>query len=195
MEAETVEKFIEAQKLKYTTEDISKLYKAGILQENDRIELIDGEIFYMSPINFPHAQCVNKLTDIFNQQLRDTHFVYSQNPLKLNKHTILQPDIAIFEREPFFKLTDHPTADMVKLLIEVADSSYAGDRNIKLSKYAEADIVEVWIINLQAKAIEVFTQPRQQQQQYLSQQTYLSDQLVPTPFQFSIPVSDILGNP
>ncbi|WPP48334.1 Uma2 family endonuclease [Catalinimonas niigatensis] len=189
---EAVEKLAEAHKLKYTTEDISKLYKAGILQEEDRIELIDGEIFYMSPINFTHAQWVNKLTDIFNQQLRDTHFVNAQNPLKLNKHSILQPDIAIFEREQFFKLTDHPTADMVKLLIEVADSSYAGDRNIKLSRYAEANIAEVWVINLQSKVIEVFSQPRQQQ--YLSQQTYLSDQSVPTPFHFSIPVSDIVGN-
>ncbi|MEK6476227.1 Uma2 family endonuclease [Catalinimonas sp. 4WD22] len=190
METQATETLTEVHKLKYTAGDIEKLYKAGILHEDDRIELVEGEIFYMSPINFPHAQCVNKLTDIFNQQLRDTHFVNAQNPLRLDHQSIVQPDLAIFERGAFFSLTDHPTSNMVKLLIEVANSSYQADRKIKLPKYAEGGITEVWIVNLQEHAIEVFTQPRDKQ--YLSQQTYLSDQSVPTPFQFSIAVQDIL---
>ncbi|MDF9800294.1 Uma2 family endonuclease [Catalinimonas alkaloidigena] len=81
---------------------------------------------------------------------------------------------------------------MVKLLIEVADSSYPADRKIKLPKYAEAGIAEVWIINLQELAVEDFTQSGDKQ--YLSQQTCLSDQSVPASFQFAIAVQDILPN-
>lgn len=189
MEMQAAETLTEVHKLKYTAGDIEKLYKAGILQEDDRIELVEGEIFYMSPINFPHAQCVRKLNYVLNKKLSAEYFVDIQNPVKLSEQSILQPDVVVYS-ESFFSLTDHPTADMVKLLIEVADSSYQADRKIKLPKYAEGGIDEVWIINLQEHAIEVFTQPRDKQ--YLSQQTYLSDQSVPTPFQFSIAVQDIL---
>ncbi len=79
---------------------------------------------------------------------------------------------------------------MAKLLIEVADSSYSKDKEIKLPKYAQAELTEVWIVNLQARQVEVCQNPRQSQ--YLSTIIYFPDQEVPTPFGFSLKADSFL---
>ncbi len=181
----------QATKLTYTADDLPKLYAAGILQADHRIELLDGEIYYISPINFPHAQCVRKLNDLFNDQIRKDYYVDTQNLLVLNKTNIVQPDIAIYTREDFLQLTQHPHADMVKLLIEVSDSTYHQDKQTKLPKYAQAGISQVWIVKLADNKVEVYEQPHQKQ--YLTIHHYLIDQPVPTPFGFNLKVSDFLS--
>lgn len=181
---------LQTTKLTYTVDDLPRLYASGILQADDRVELMDGEIYYMSPINFSHAQCVRKFNDVLHEYIHKEYYIDTQNPLTLDKVNILQPDVAIYSRADFLQLTQHPTAPMVRLLIEVADTTYLQDKQMKLPRYAQAGILHVWIVNLREKTVEVFQSPRNNQ--YLSTTRYLTDQSVPTPFGFSLEVSRFL---
>lgn len=94
--------------------------------------------------------------DVFHEHIHEEYYIDTQNPLALDKVNILQPNVAIYSRADFLQLTQHPTAAMVRLLIEVADTTYLQDK----PRYAQAGILHVWIVNLKEKTVEVFQSPR-----------------------------------
>jgi Uma2 family endonuclease len=132
----------------------------GVLHEDDRVELIEGSLHWMSPIGSPHAACVKRLTAIFNQRLAQQAIVGAQDPIHLDDLSEPQPDVSLTRWRDDYYETAHPTPADVLLLVEVADSTLKEDRGIKAPLYARHGIPELWIVNLLAAEVEVYTQPQ-----------------------------------
>jgi Uma2 family endonuclease len=143
----------------FTVDEYRRLADLGLLGEDDRTELLNGEIFDMPAIRPPHAFCVDALTKICVLGAGDAAVVRTQNPVTLSDWSEPQPDVLLL-RGPLDRYrTAHPTAADILLVIEVADTSYRHDREVKLPLYATAGVPEVWIVNLSARQIEVYREP------------------------------------
>jgi Uma2 family endonuclease len=143
----------------FTTDEFHRMADAGILSEDDRVELIEGEIVRMSPIGARHAACVDRLTALFTRRIGKRAIVRVQNPIVLGKHLELQPDVAILKPRADFYAQKHPRAADVLLLVEVVDTSGEHDRATKLPLYARASIPEVWVVDVLGGTIELYRQP------------------------------------
>ena len=147
------------QRYRFTVDDYYKLAETGVLSEDSRVELIEGEIVMMTPIGRRHAACVDRLTNLLAGLLGDRAIVRVQNPIRLSDDTEPEPDVSLLHpREDFYAETE-PGAEDVFLVIEVADASLAFDRQVKLPLYAKAGVPEVWIVDLGARTITVFASP------------------------------------
>lgn len=146
-------------KRKFTVKQYQKMAESGILTEDDRVELLRGEIIEMSPIGRRHAACVNQLVRLFTQLLGTRVIVSPQNPVELDDTSQPQPDIALLQTRADFYESGHPQSSDIFLLVEVADTTVEIDREIKIPLYAEDNIAEVWLIDLNAQCIEVYQQP------------------------------------
>ena len=144
---------------RFSVEEYYLMAKAGILKEDDRVELIEGEIVEMSPIGSRHAACVRRLNQYLSQQVGSRALVSGQSPVRLGEHSEPQPDIALLRPRADFYSTAHPGSADVLLLIEVADTSVEYDREVKVSLYAQAGIGEYWLVDLAGESIEVYQSP------------------------------------
>lgn len=144
---------------RFTVAEYHAMARAGILTEDDKVELLDGQIVEKMTINSPHAGCVNRLNRLFVQRLADRAVVQPQNPVELDDWSEPEPDIALLKSRDDFYAGRHPMASDALLIIEVADSSLARDRVVKVPLYARAGVPEVWIINLEGRRIERFREP------------------------------------
>lgn len=146
---------------KFTVADYDKMIEIGILQENEKLELIRGEIVEkMSPIGDLHSSTVRSINEYFGELPKSLKrfIVLVQDPLRL-KDSKPEPDIVLLKRADHRYRKVTPAAADVLLLIEVADSSLGYDRTVKKSLYAENGIPEYWIVNLCDRCIELFRQP------------------------------------
>jgi len=148
-----------AVRRKLSVDAYHDLAKAGHLTEDDRVELIEGEIIEMAPIGGPHMNIVNRLNRFFVMALGDRAIVSPQNPVTLPRYSEPQPDLAILNPAIDRDLTKVPEASDVLLLVEVADTTLAYDRGTKLPLYARHGISEVWIVDVQRKRIEAYREP------------------------------------
>lgn len=140
-------------------DEYNQLISAGILSEDERVELIEGEILEMSPIGKHHAGCVNRLNMLLNRRVNQTAIVSVRNPVYLDKHVEVQPDVALLTLRSDFYTESLPMPGDVLLLIEVSDTTLAKDRMGKLPLYARAGVPLVWIVNLPDNVIEVYSDP------------------------------------
>ena len=133
---------------------------AGILGEEDRVELIDGEIIDMAPIGQSHAATVGGLTRALVMACGNKAIVWVQNPVRLDPFNEPRPDFAVLRpRADFYATGDRPGPADVLLLVEVADSSLRYDRTVKLPLYARAGIPEVWIVDLKRRVLHAHRRP------------------------------------
>jgi Uma2 family endonuclease len=144
---------------RFTVDEFHRMAAAGVFTEDERVELLEGEITVMSPIGDRHVAAVDFLNDRFGEALRGRALVRVQSPVRLSAHTAPQPDLALLRRSPDYYRTTPATARDVFLVIEVADTSLEYDR-AKLSLYAEAGVPETWIVDLQGERLEVHRDPR-----------------------------------
>jgi Uma2 family endonuclease len=135
------------------------MYEKGIFAESDRLELINGEIITMSPIGLKHAVCVARITNRFVPKLEDRAIIWVQNPILLANNSQPQPDLAVLKYRDDFYEEALPTPADVLLIVEVADSSIAYDRDVKTNLYATAGIPEMWLFDVNTKTITSFSQP------------------------------------
>jgi len=142
-----------------TVEDFHRMGEVGILPPDARAELIDGEVFDMSPIGRLHAALVARLTTAFHECLGRTVVVWSQNPIRLGTLSEPQPDIALLAARDDFYCGDSPTASDVRLIVEVADSSLEHDLAVKVPLYAAHGIPEVWVIETATRRTHRFARP------------------------------------
>jgi Uma2 family endonuclease len=144
--------------------NIAEYYKmaaAGVFTEDDRVELIEGEIVEMNPIGSRHAACVGRLTKFLGQLAGGEAIVWVRNPVQVSDYSEPLPDVALLKRRDDFYAQANPRPSDVLLIIEVADSSVEYDRNIKMPLYARAGIPEVWLVNLPKETVEIYTEPRE----------------------------------
>ena len=144
---------------RFSVDEYRLLAKTGILTEDDRVELLYGEIVEMSPINEPHAHCVDLLAEYFILHHHNEAIVRVQNPVIISDHSQPEPDLVLAHRKEGGYKKIHPRPEDVWLIVEVADSSLEKDRVVKQSLYASAGIPEYWLVNLEDSCIEMFAEP------------------------------------
>ena len=144
---------------RFTVAEYYAMAEAGILTEDDRVELIDGVLIEMAPIGDPHAGTVDIYTEMLPSGVDQGTLLRVQGPLALDEHSRLYPDLMLLRRRADYYRSTPPSPDDVLLLIEVSDSSLGYDRNEKLPRYARAGIPEVWITVLPEGIIEAHTEP------------------------------------
>jgi Uma2 family endonuclease len=147
----------QVERRRFTVDDYHRMAEAGILTEDDNVELIEGEIVLMSPIGGRHMARVNELNWLLSRQLGDDVRVSVQNPVRLGPYSEPEPDLAVIRARDYGG--ELPTPEDVLLLIEVADSSTTYDREVKLPMYACAGIPETWLAVLPDDLIERHTEP------------------------------------
>src|SRR5438067_8717714 len=129
---------IEATKKLFTVDEYYGMAEAGILGPEDRVELIDGEIFQMSPLGNRHVGCVNRGNRLFLTAFLGRAVVSTQHPVQLNNYTEPEPDLALLK----FLSDDYSgkkvRAEDVLLIVEVSDTTLRFDRNVKMPRYALA---------------------------------------------------------
>ena len=145
---------------KLDADDYYRMGDAGILGEDDRVELIDGEVIDMAPIGQGHEATVNGLNRALVMACGDKAIVSTQNSVRLDRLNVPQPDFAVFRpRADFYATGERPGPSDVLLVVEVADSSLRYDRTIKLPLYARAGIAEVWIVDLKRRVLDAYRRP------------------------------------
>ncbi len=132
----------------------------GVFAPEDRVELIEGELFEMSPIGNLHARCVDFLNKFLSGVAGSIYIVRVQNPILLNDQSEPQPDFSIVRyRQDFYK-DALPEASDVAIVFEIAETSITYDKNVKFRRYAAAGIREAWLVDLSGERVEVHTQPK-----------------------------------
>ncbi len=144
---------------KFTVAEYYRMAEAGILRPDERVELIEGELIVMPPIGPRHAGSVNLATRIFPRQADDRFIVQIQNPVHLGEDSEPEPDVALLRPREDYYTTAHPVPADVLLVIEVADSTLAYDREVKVHLYGRAGIPEAWVLNLPEDCLERFAEP------------------------------------
>jgi Uma2 family endonuclease len=173
-----------ATRKQFTTDEYHRLIELGFLTEEDRIELIRGELIYMTPKGTPHTVCGSILCRQLDRLLGDRAVIRGQDPITLPNHSEPEPDVAIAIGRDEDYLAHHPYPADLLLVAEISDSTLTYDQTIKLELYAEAGITHYWIINLEAQQLEHYSQPYQNAQEqfsYLSKQIFLPDQSISIP--------------
>lgn len=144
---------------RFTVDEYHRMAVAGVLHEDDRVELLDGQIVVMSPIGSRHAATVGRLTHLLGERARDRAIVWVQNPIVIGRYWEPQPDLCLLRPRADFYAPAHPRAEDVLLVVEVADTSADEDRQRKLPEYARAGIGEAWLVDLARDAIEQHRDP------------------------------------
>lgn len=143
----------------FTVAEYEQMIQTGILQEDDRLELVDGAIFEMPPIGSRHAACVRRLQHLLARALGDRVLVDTQNPVRLHDYSEPLLDVVILQHRPDLYAAGHPQPDDVFLVVEVADTSLAYDQEVKVPAYARSGILEVWVVDLTSASVHVYRTP------------------------------------
>lgn len=169
---------------RFTIDEYHRLIELGLFTDQERIELIRGELMQMTAKGRVHTVCSSILCRQLDRLLGDRAVIRGQDPITLNNYSEPEPDIVIAKGKDEDYLIHHPYPADILLVIEISDSTLAYDQTTKLNLYAEAGIVDYWIVNLPAGQLERYHQPYQNAQKnfsYLSQQISLPHQSVTIP--------------
>lgn len=136
------------------------MYERGLISTPDfeKSEIIDGVLIKKMSIGDRHAAVVTRLNRILILSVSDDILVRNQSPLRLDDFNEPEPDFVLADGSKYDG-SRHPRPEETLVVIEVCDSSLRSDRNDKLPLYAEADISEVWLVNLPNRIVEVHVEP------------------------------------
>ncbi len=149
---------IEISKRLFTVHDYHRMVGAGILSEDDRVELIRGEVLAMSPIGPRHSAAVLRATQALVRIAGDRAIVGVQGSVRLDEYDELQPDIYLLRPKDDFYASGHAGPADIFLIIEMADSSLDYDRTIKLGLYAETGVPEYWVADIQSECLLAYSE-------------------------------------
>jgi Uma2 family endonuclease len=142
-----------------TVAEYHRLGQVGILGEDARVELLEGQLVDMSPIGPRHAIAVDALMHGLAASVGDKAYVRGQNPVTLDSGSEPQPDIAVVRRPWRGYPNAHPAPKDIFLLVEVADTSLETDSGAKRAMYAKAGICEFWVVDLTVDLVHVHRRP------------------------------------
>lgn len=148
---------VERARRLFTIEEYERMVETGILSQDDRVELIEGEIVEMSPIGDAHAAFVANLNHLLVNGFGDRARVWVQGPVRVPPRSKPQPDLALLRLRSYVR-SGARTEDAL-LFIEVSDTSLRYDRTVKLRLYARAGIPEYWIVDASSETVEVYRAP------------------------------------
>ncbi len=169
---------------RFTLDEYHRLADLGFFTEDDRIELIRGEIIQMAAKGTPHTTCCSNLLEELATLVVGLAKIRCQDPIVILSNSEPEPDFAIVKKRADNYLSGHPTASDILLIIEIADSTLKYDREIKLPLYAEAGISDYWLFNLVNNHLEAYSKPYQELQGsfgYSVKQIVLPNQSIPLP--------------
>ena len=145
-----------------TVDEYYRMAEVGVLAPDARVELIEGDIVDMAPIGSRHAAAVNLLTERLFRVLADAALVFVQSPVRLNRRSEPQPDLAVVRPRGDRYASGHPTPADVWLLIEVSDTTLRFDLDVKSILYARHSIPELWVVDLIHSELRIFRDPRRE---------------------------------
>ena len=158
---DTTDTVVEPKRRRFTIEEYRRMGEAGILRDDERVELIEGEIVEMGPIGRVHAGTVDRIANVFSRRLGEQAIVRVQNPVVfIDLLSEPQPDVTLLIPRGDFYTGGHPEHGDIFLVVEVMDSSVAFDHRVKLPLYARAGVAEVWLANVNTRRIEGYRGPR-----------------------------------
>jgi Uma2 family endonuclease len=146
------------RQLRFTVDEYYRMIDLGLLKDYEKAEIIEGELIQKMPIGDKHASVVNRLNRFFSRNVSDDILVSVQNPLRLTEHSEPEPDFVLADLTKYDGKR-HPRPAEVLLVVEVSDTTLKYDRDVKLPLYAEAQIPEVWIVNLPSEIVEAHKNP------------------------------------
>lgn len=144
---------------RFTVKEYHRMGEVGILGEDERVELTDGQVVKMSPIGVPHAGAVRRLNRFLVTAVGDRAVVSVQLPVVLGEFSEPQPHLGLLKPPESVYDSRHPEPGDVLLLIEISDTSGPYDRGVKLPLYAQSGIPEYWIVDVGRGVIEVYRSP------------------------------------
>lgn len=151
---------VDYARFQFNADQFERLVETGILTEDDRVELIDGEIITMSPIGSRHVACVNNLTALLVIAVGSRGIVSVQNPVRLNDRNEPLPDLSVLRPRTSRYRDRLATGKDVLIAIEVSDTTAVYDRTVKIPRYAENGVREAWLVDLKPGVVEVYSAPR-----------------------------------
>lgn len=162
-----------------SADDFLRMARSGILDEDDRIELIEGDLIDMAPIGSEHAGLVYWLSQRLTLAIGDAAIVGAQNPLYLDIHSQPQPDVLVLRTQQDYYRKAHPRAEDVLLLIEIADTTVRFDRTVKIPLYARHGVAEVWLVDVAQRSVEVYREPLSESSAYRQMTVYRQGLITP----------------
>jgi len=169
--------------------------EAEIFGEDDRVELIEGEIIDMAPTGSQHAGTVKLMAKLLQRAVDDRAIVSVQDPLNLGEFSEPQPDLALLHPRPDFYRASHPQPQDVLLVIEVAASSATYDRDVKLPLYARHGIPQAWLVDLEGQRLQRYARPQRDGYQVHEAISALATVPLPTPGDHSIDLRGLFADP
>jgi Uma2 family endonuclease len=150
---------LKVRRHRFSVDDYHAMVEAGVLKEDERVELIEGEVVAMSPIGKLHASCVNRLMALLFRRIGEQATISVQNPVQASSFSEPQPDVALLKYREDFYAARHPRPKDILLVIEVADSTLDYDREVKMPLYARSKIAQSLLVNLSSDVVEVYSKP------------------------------------
>lgn len=157
--ASVISENLKVRRHRFSVDDYHAMVEAGVLKEDERVELIEGEVVEMSPIGKLHASCVKRLMALFFRRIDEQVTISVQDPVQASSFSEPQPDIALLKYREDFYAARHPRPKDILLVIEVADSTIDFDREVKMPLYARSKIPQAVIVNLPSDVVEAYSKP------------------------------------
>ena len=142
---------VQIKRRRFTLDDVRRMIASGIVREDERIELIDGEIVEMAAMGGEHFECVMLCNEVLTAVPEKTWYVSVQSAIQIAEDRAPQPDLALVRRRDY--QGELPGPGDVFLVIEVSDTTLGYDRRVKVPLYAAAGIPEAWIIDVKRRRI------------------------------------------
>ena len=179
-----------------TTDTYHRMIEVGILTKNDRVELIRGEIINKSARSTLHTGTVDRISNLLPGLVKDHAIIRVQGPVTIPDHSEPEPDITLLKPRPDFYATKYAQPADTLLVVEVADTSWPIDYEIKRPLYASVGIPELWLVNLNKYEIEVHRTPGRDTYKNISILQSGDTVRVPVPgVEMMIEVDKLLGEP
>jgi Uma2 family endonuclease len=154
---------------RWSVSEFHQMAATGLLDEGDRVELIEGELVDMAPIGSRHAFRVDRIARALQFAMGRAFLVRVQNPILLDEQSEPQPDIAVVNDRNYAEA--HPSVADVLMIVEVSDTTLEYDREVKLGLYARHGIPEVWLMDVNAGELTVYREPAEGQYRLIRKPT------------------------
>jgi Uma2 family endonuclease len=144
---------------RFTAEEYNWMAEIGLLNGEPAVELIEGEIIHMAPMGTQHGNVVQRLHTTLKAALAGRAVINMQRVFRLSNFTEAQPDLIVLKPDRDYHSSKFPTGSDTLLVVEVSDTSFSYDHDIKVPLYAAHDVPAVWIVDLESRCLRMFRKP------------------------------------